>query len=190
MQVNYLRKKTGFTPLESPMACQGHGQLDSLTKTGAKAPCKLLKLLTGFTLLEVMIVVVIVGVLAGIAIPNIAAQLPRYRLKAATRNLVSNMIKAKSQAIAENTSHIITFNNVVGQDTYTITVSSGTAFWGPIELSPGHPNIEYNAISFAANQLTFRSNGMAERGDITLKNSKNEKYTIRVFITGAIKVSK
>ncbi len=145
----------------------------------------------GFTLLEMMIVVVIIGVLAGIAIPNIAAQLPHYRLKAAARNLVSNMIKAKSQAIAENTSHIITFNNVAGQDTYTITISSGTATWGPIELSPGHPDIEYNAINFAANQLTFRSNGMAgQGGNLTLINDRGETYIITVFITGVIRVNR
>ncbi|UCD85163.1 MAG: GspH/FimT family pseudopilin [Deltaproteobacteria bacterium] len=142
----------------------------------------------GFTLLEMMVVVVIIGVLAGVAVPNVADWVTRYRLRSATRNLISNMIKAKSQAISENMPYVIAFNDIEGQDTYTIT--SGTAVWGPIELSPGHPEVEYDTISFNPPQLTFRSNGMVgQGGSITLTNDRGETYIITIRITGVMEIN-
>ena len=68
----------------------------------------------GFTLIEVLIVVGIIGIMAAIVIPSISSWLPNYRLKGAARDLYGAAMKAKGEAVKRNTSCALTFNQTVG----------------------------------------------------------------------------
>jgi len=78
----------------------------------------------GFTLVEVLTVIAIVGVLSAIAIPSYISLLPNMRLKASARDLYSNMQKAKMAAIKRNKSVAITFN--CAALTYTVFADDGS----------------------------------------------------------------
>jgi len=54
----------------------------------------------GFTLLEVMVTVVLVGIMAAIAVPSIRAWLPHYQLRMAKNDLVNTLYLGKMRAIA------------------------------------------------------------------------------------------
>jgi type IV fimbrial biogenesis protein FimT len=63
----------------------------------------------GFTLVELMIVIAIAGILAAVAIPMIMTSIPRYRLRAAARELVIDFKKAKMEAVKRNRSVLLEF---------------------------------------------------------------------------------
>jgi prepilin-type N-terminal cleavage/methylation domain-containing protein len=55
----------------------------------------------GFTLIELMITMVILGILLGLAIPGFSSWLPRYRLRGAARDVFSNLQLAKMTAVKD-----------------------------------------------------------------------------------------
>jgi type IV fimbrial biogenesis protein FimT len=70
----------------------------------------------GFTLIEIMIVTVIIGIAAGLAAPNLTAMYARYELNQATSNLYNRILFARSAAISRNAMIVAQPANVLGED--------------------------------------------------------------------------
>ena len=70
---------------------------------------------SGFTLTELVIVIVVLGILTAVGVPNFLSWLPKYRLKSAARDLYSNLQLAKLSAIKNNADWAIVFNKAVDQ---------------------------------------------------------------------------
>ena len=76
----------------------------------------------GFTLLEIMIVVVIIGISAGLAVPNFTLMYARHELYQTTTSLYNRLVFARSAAISRNAMIVATPTNLSsgeGQVTFT-----------------------------------------------------------------------
>jgi len=64
----------------------------------------------GITLIELVIVFMIIAIGAVLMVPNIGGWLPNYRLRGATRDIVSNMRVAQIKAVSNNLRYQISFD--------------------------------------------------------------------------------
>lgn len=107
----------------------------------------------GFTLVEIMIVVAILGIAAGLAAPSFTAMYARYELNQATSSLYNRLLLARSAAISRNAMIVaapgnplplplggmedgMTFTPPLGEERFPLTVQFLLAPAQPIGFNP------------------------------------------------------
>jgi prepilin-type N-terminal cleavage/methylation domain-containing protein len=142
----------------------------------------------GITLMELIIVMAIIAMGAVLMVPNIAAWLPNYRLRSATRDIASAMRVAQMKAVSSNVVYRVSFDD--GNNNYVIQRSTGGLFvdeGGSQSLPTG---ISFNGVSFGGNKfVSFNPNSTASSGNAVVKNSKGTQKTISVLsTTGRVRI--
>ena len=141
----------------------------------------------GFSLVELMIVIALMGIMAAIATPALQKYAINRNLKSAARDITSDFLMCKARAIAENRKYRIVFN-VAGND-YTIEErnTADTAWINPLTKAPTsfESDIIFTNVAFGAGTTaTFKTRGTVTAGHVWLKNSRNSTAKITTNITG------
>lgn len=116
----------------------------------------------GFTLIELMIVVAIIGILAAIAIPNFVKFQCRSKQSEAKNNLKA-LFAAQESYRAEFDTYVEF--GVLNQDAINDP--------NPVGFSPKGDRLRYNYICVPADRTTFRGNAFANDVDGLLSGDSN-----------------
>lgn len=163
----------------------------------------------GFTLLELMVVVVVIGLMAMIAVPNLVNGLPTYRIKAAVRDCTSQLRYARSLAIKDKRDVTVSFDpdkglcvidgrnfpydGVSDEVSFSDKYGSGVGFGrGEATTGVNGESMPGDGISVNDNSLTFTSRGMADfgagtvNGAVYFTNNRGDAYAVTVNVAGAV----
>ncbi len=138
---------------------------------------------SGFSIVELIIVILIISVLIGIAVPNFVSWIPKQRVKDAAQDLYSNLQKAKLTAIKSNQDCTVTFST--GPDKYQISIVNVT-----VQLADYGSGVKYSATPAPA-VITFNTRGFADSAiAVSLTNSANTAtYQVNLLTSGVITVN-
>ncbi len=141
----------------------------------------------GYSLLELLIVLVIVGVLAAAAVPGMGKWIAKRELDGAARSMLSQFQQARSEAIQRNQSVSITIDT--GNDTYSFS----PAFM-PTQSVPDHLSLTETFTGTPG----FNSRGAAlDQGSVAIVSSRlpttgtppHNTRTITISLGGSVSIT-
>ncbi|MFZ3071722.1 MAG: GspH/FimT family pseudopilin [Thermodesulfobacteriota bacterium] len=135
----------------------------------------LLKKESGFSLVELLITVALVGIVGAIAIPSIIQQLPKFNMRGASRDIAAKLMMARLRAIQENKQYGVSFTAGAIDSFKVVKCDANPCFttstWSNAgAMGEGAANVNVTDEPCLSSRIEFKSNGTvsaANNGDIT-----------------------
>ena len=165
---------------------------------------------SGFTLMELMVVIAIIGIISAISLPNLMSMRADSKLRGAVRELVGNMQKTRLDSIKNNQAWAIQFNPGANPGSYDIISDwggAGQAIEKTISFQGYQSGVGYgnglaaneipggtftgNASDFVSysspvNALTFNAQGTCNNGYVYLSNNRGTVYGTGTLVGGVV----
>lgn len=146
----------------------------------------------GFTLIELMIVIAIMAILAGLSVPAYQEYQARSRLKGATQQVMTDLMSARMQAVNNNQWIAL---NIDSNHAYTIfrdndrNGSKSSANNVILAVKDLHPTyFDVTMTTTAGTVVTFYPNGTAGSASLSFKAAAGLK-TVTISGAGRVKTS-
>jgi prepilin-type N-terminal cleavage/methylation domain-containing protein len=150
-----------------------------------------LKSSRGFSLVEIIIVVMIIAIISAVAIPFLMPYMVNRDLKNSARDIIGDFFELKHSAISTGRVHRIDFSvadnsykvfrcDADGQGCAFLYLKSPAAFRSDIRFDPANPP----AYSGGLPRITFLPRGTALMGSLHLINSRGSTAKLTTQITG------
>ncbi len=151
----------------------------------------------GITMIELIIGVVIVGIIAAMGLPKFSKVIPRLEFKSASRDMVSDLRLARSQAIAQRTQFGIHFNSeqrryMVFRDIVNLTAFTFESGDSVIKTVTLDQDLSIASCSFSNYTIVFKPDGSASStGGVVVSYSQgNDLANVGVLAsTGRVKLT-
>lgn len=142
-----------------------------------------------FTLVELMVVVALVVTVMAIATPSFQRFAINGNLKAAARDIASDVALLRQRCMAENRMYRISLN--VGGGSYTLqqcnAPGSPCAGWTPIQIKNFMgfaSDINFDSGFTTVTDYSFQPRGIVTSGTIALRNGRGSMGTVTISASG------
>jgi type IV fimbrial biogenesis protein FimT len=144
----------------------------------------------GFTVIDLIISVAVLGILAAIAVPNLQPLLTKYRLNGATREVMGDLMAARMKAVSQHRRVKVFFTddhhyNVCDDANGDNTVDNCEGFAAIRNLQTNYSDVSVSAT----NDPTFNATGTASGNTTITLTSTNGTKSISVYMTGQVKIN-
>jgi len=144
----------------------------------------------GFTLIEIITVIAIIGVLAAVLTPNIGSWIGKSKIRTAADELHQYLAFMKGEAFSRGVAVKAEFDEddnsiaIYSSDELTSICDSDEVNWINMNNNLDFENIELISSAVENDKLCFFPDGSSNGGTITLR-SKHGEYEIRVLTATA-----
>lgn len=143
----------------------------------------------GFTMIEMMIIIVIIGIMAAIAVPSFFSAIPRLKARTEARNILNFMRLARSKAVSDGAQYgVYVDTNNMQYILFKDTINPAQMMYNAGDsVVVGPETIDSDVIltnsSFTSNTVIFLpTGGASQSGSFTLDiTDGGSNYTISVL---------
>jgi len=151
----------------------------------------------GFRLIELLVIIGIIGILTTIAVPSWISGIPKYKLGAGARELLSAMNLARMTAIKENSNVVLSFDPGTGSLTAYVDNGEGGGTTDDKLRNGAERLVRFYQMPSGIQLLTpgfgqvisFNSRGIPDvNGVASVKNTLGQINTVRVLASGHARI--
>lgn len=140
----------------------------------------------GFTLTELILVIVILGILAGLVFPEAANIIRKQRLQSAAKEMVSDIRMAQQLAISKEIEVQLVFRNYESSLPNSYSIKLGPNYATNIYKTAELPEDISIIIS---KTILIKMDGSCQNDTVTLQNKNNETLFVVFYMNGRFRIT-